>query len=192
MKKLTFEQLKPTIVLAAVTTAVAALLIVTYNLTKDTIAKTAEENTKKSLVEAMGSDDFELLDDWSKYNTEKPDEIKTTAVGKDGSAAFEIIVNGYASGGIDIIIAIDEKGAVKRMNFVAISETPGLGSKVNDGDFLSKFYGISDEAVIVKNEPEADGEVQGITSATYSSKGVANAVNIALDAYKALKEGGAL
>lgn len=192
MKKLTFEQLKPTIVLAAVTTAVAALLIVTYNLTKDTIAKTAEENTKKSLVEAMGSDDFELLDNWSEFNTEKPDEIKTTAIGKDGSTAFEIVVNGYASGGIDIIIAIDEKGAVKRMNFVAISETPGLGSKVNDGDFLSKFYGISDEAVIVKNEPKADSEVQGITSATYSSKGVANAVNIALDAYKALKEGGAL
>ncbi len=40
---------------------------------------------------------------------------------------------------------------------------------------------------IVKNAPAKDSEVQGVTGATYSSKGVAKAVNIAIETYKQLK-----
>ena len=74
-------------------------------------------------------------------------------------------------------------GSVKGISVAGISETPGLGTKVNDSAFLDKFSGKNEAVSIVKTAPKNENEIEAVTSATYSSKGVAKAVNIAITAY---------
>ena len=80
-----------------------------------------------------------------------------------------------------ILCAIDKNGAVSGISIIALGETPGLGSKINDDAFLQRFYGVKSDISIVKSEPKNENEVQGITGSTLSSKGMAKAVNLAVN-----------
>ena len=103
----------------------------------------------------------------------------------DGSLAFDCVVKGYKSG-FDIMVGVKD-GAVFGVAIVSVGEeTPGLGTNTDDPDWLANFKNKTGEVTIVKNKPNpADNEVNAVTSATFSSKGVAKAVNIALGAYNA-------
>ena len=91
--------------------------------------------------------------------------------------AFEITADGYSKGGLHLLIGFDESGSICGISVISIGETPGLGTKVQNKDFLDKFKGISSE----------DYQVDNITGATYSSKGMKAAVNTALEAYSQMK-----
>ena len=117
------------------------------------------------------------------YSYEKPEEIEKVIIKDDGSVAYEIVVNGYSKDGLDLLIAMNNDGSVKGISVISMKETPGLGTKVNDEAFLGKFSGKSEAVTIVKTAPTAENEIQGVTSATYSSEGVADAVNIAIETF---------
>lgn len=76
-------------------------------------------------------------------------------------------------------------------------ETPGLGTKVTEDDFLNKFVNLSSVPKIlpVKVEPTSKptNEVQTITGATISSKAVIAIVNAGMEKLRKVKaEGGEL
>ena len=101
-------------------------------------------------------------------------------------AADNLKAGCIAADGIDAVIAIDKNGAVSGISIIALGETPGLGSKINDDAFLQRFYGVKSDISIVKSEPKNENEVQGITGSTLSSKGMAKAVNLAVKAYSVM------
>ena len=106
----------------------------------------------------------------------------------DGSLAFEVVVKGYKEG-YDILVGV-KGGAVAGVAVVSTGEeTKDLGTKTAEPEYLERFKGSSEKVSIVKNEPKNEGEVQAVTGATYSSKGVASAVNIALSAYDTMQGG---
>lgn len=185
-----FENFKPTVVLTCVTTIVAVLLVVTHQFTYVDTSNVITDKLKSALTEAMGEGEYSIVSDWSEYGAEKPDNVEKLIKRSDGSLAFEIVTDGYSKKGIDLVVAMNSDGTVKGVSVVSLGETPGLGTKVQNDSFLSQFKGKSGSVEIVKNAPKKDGEVQGVTGATYSSKGVAKAVNIALDTYRQLKHDG--
>ena len=76
-------------------------------------------------------------------------------------------------------MGIDENGKISKIEFISLGETPGLGSKVKDNeDFREQFYGKSASPV----------ELDAVSGATFSSKGMKNAVEEALDVYNNNKE----
>ena len=80
---------------------------------------------------------------------------------------------GYG-GLIKITVGLDAQGGVVKVQVINCDgETPGLGQKVKEEGFLRQFIG-GKYAV----------EVDSIASATYSSRGVADAVNMALEIYR--------
>ncbi len=85
-----------------------------------------------------------------------------------------------------MLVAMNEDGSIKAVSVVSLSETPGLGTKVQDGGFLEQYKGKSEKLTAVKSAPSADNEIQAVTGATRSSKGVTEAVNIALEVYPQL------
>lgn len=182
---------RPALTLAAIVAIISALLIVTYNVTYvDTSGiLTAKQSAAAVAVYGGAEEDYEVVpaEDWGAVLTPdvNPDFDRITKVirKKDGSLAFEVVVKGYKDG-YDILVGVKD-GAVAGVAVVSAGEeTPGLGTKTNDPAFLDNFKGISGKAEIVKSAPAADNEVQAVTSATFSSKGVAKAVNIALKAYE--------
>lgn len=182
---------KPALVLAAIAAIASALIIITYNLTYVDTSNRLTEKQEKAVTAIYGgtAEEYEVIPAlvWQRVLfTEEDSELEriTKVIKKtDGSLAFEVVVKGYKEG-YDIMVGVKD-GAVAGVSAVSTGEeTPELGTKTADPSFLEGFKGITGEAVIVKKAPAADNEVQAVTSATRSSRGVANAVNIALRAYE--------
>ncbi len=179
---------KPTVVLATVTASVSALLIAAHNLTYTDTSGIVTEKLLEQCISVMGEGDYSVVTDWKAegYAIDRPDSVEKLIKSSDGRIAFEIVADGYNKEGLDLLIAMNSDGRVDGVGIVSIAETPGLGTNVEDDAFLSEFRGASDNVSIVKKTPKNDTEIEAVTGATYSSKGVASAVNTALSVYSEL------
>lgn len=187
------NNVKPVIVLSLIVALISALIIIVYNVTYVDTSAIITDELSAAITEVYGSaDGFAVVpaDKWRAVLSEEefPRIKKVVRRESDGVLAFEVVVKGYKDG-FDILVGVKDSAVVNVSIVSTGEETPGLGTKTKDASFLAQFAGISGEATVVKTEPSADNEVQAVTSATFSSKGVANAVNISLAAYE--KCGGA-
>ena len=71
--------------------------------------------------------------------------------------------------------SFDENGVITGVMFDVSSETPGLGDKIAEADYINKFIGATD-----------DSGADIIANCTYSSKGAKQAVNKAAAAFAAI------
>lgn len=107
--------------------------------------------------------------------------------GKKNTVAFEASGKGYG-GNIGIMVAFNiEKDELAGIGITTHSETPGLGSRSKtDPTFRAQFKGISiNEAVKVKPD---GGDIDALSGATITSKGVCAGINNSIDTYKRLKD----
>lgn len=168
------DKILPTIVLTIICAFAALLLTFAHEITKDSIAKQKELKFSSTVERLFGECEIKMLG--TNFGC---DEIKNIAVTSDGKTAFEIVADGYSKGGIDVLIGIDENGALSGIEFVALGETPGLGSKVRDEEwFRRQFIGAFDDSY----------RFDAISGATFSSKGMKRAVDTALRVYNENKE----
>ena len=138
------KKIKPVLVLSIICTLICALLIVTYNLTYVDTSGVLTDNLKAGCIAADGEGEYALITDKAaaKLDGEEFGNISKIVKNKTkGTFLFETVVDGYAADGIDAVIAIDKNGAVSGISIIALGETPGLGSKINDDAFLQRFYG---------------------------------------------------
>lgn len=156
------------VILAAICTGIALLLSVVNMLTENVIA----ENVMKEQNKAVLS----IFPDGEEVKEYMLDSGETVfAIIKDGGiigCCVNSVGSGYG-GDINLMVGIDTDGKVSGISFVSMSETPGVGTKVKGKGFVSQFIGLGENAVIGEN-------VDGISGATFSSNGVAEAVNNAL------------
>lgn len=168
------ENIKPTLILTIICLIAALSLTFAHELTKNRIAEQKTLKFNASVEALFGKTDSRLID--SNFGNE---DIKAIAVTPDGKTAIQVSVDGYAKDGINILVGINENGAVSGIEFVSLDETPGLGSKVRDiSTFREQFYGRS----------EVSDKLDAVSGATYSSKGMKKAVNTALRVYIENKE----
>ena len=172
------EKLMPPIVLTLICVISSALLVIAYNLTYVDTTGIITDKLSEGLTELFGtSEGFEMLLN-SDGTVRTYDGVTSVITDGSGKNAFEITADGYSKGGLHLLIGFDENGAVCGISVLTIGETPGLGTKVQDKAYLDRFKGIS----------SPDFQVDGITGATYSSKGMNKAVETAVNAYSQLKE----
>lgn len=97
----------------------------------------------------------------------------------------QVTANG-SQGAIQMMVGVDVNGAVTGVSVIKHSETPNIGTKVvADQAVLDRFIGMSrDGGEITVNT--GNNRFDGVTGATYSSRGVADGVNAALAAVAAL------
>ena len=90
-----------------------------------------------------------------------------------------------------IVKAIKGGDEIKAIKILKHKETPEIGTKVVENkDFEAQYSGKSvREPIAVKKENPGASEIQAISGSTVSSRGVTDAVNIALDIYKELNNG---
>lgn len=212
------EKIKPPMVLTLICLIACGLLVAAYEITYvDNTGVMTEEliDGINSVYGPGASDAFEILknEDGSVLTYQGVDAILS-----DGRCtAFEVTTNGYSSDGLHCLVGLDAGGTVWKVAILSIGETPGLGTKVQDKNFLSQFRGVNyghtltpETGAAVKaravwgtraeiNElQKASVEVIGtshaftldaVTGATKSSNGVYEAVKIALAAYNEMKGG---
>ena len=109
-------------------------------------------------------------------------EATAVYVDENQQTAVLVTANGYNKGGLQVVIGLDAEGTVTGITFVSVTETPGLGTKVQSNPELltDHLVGLSDAAAVE--------QVDGITGATYSSNGMKAAVTCAMDTFAQSKE----
>lgn len=204
------EKIKPPLVLTLICLITCGLLVAAYEATYTDTTGVITDKLTAGLTELYGSaDGFEMLknDDGTVLTYEG-----VTSVLFDGeNTAFEITADGYSTGGLHVLVGVNKGGAVSGVSIMTIGETPGLGTKVQNPDFLSQFKGVryvdtvTEEAAPVKAKAvwgskaeikslDIERQISGgsesgfvldaVTGATYSSNGMYSAVRTALSAYE--------
>ena len=185
--------IKLTVTLFVTCVIVAGLLGLVNMVTKDKIAAINWENTQTAMKAVVADPD----------NTEFSEALENTdamsaaakAAGGTLDSVYEVLVGGenagYAikvvasgsQGNIEMMVGVDAEGVVTGVSIVDNSETSGIGSKVMSNEPLSSGVGVLDQ---FQGKSAADGtltvgkNVDAISGATVSSKGVTAGVNAAL------------
>ncbi len=155
-------------VLTAICICVAALLAVVNMLTRDVIAANAAKEREETVFAI-----FEGADKMEEYALA---DGKTVYLVYSGDAIVGYSVNiaaGGFGGNIDMMVGINSDGTVKGTKIISMSETPGVGTKVNSDSFLGQFTGKGDDIALGET-------IDAISGATISSRAVTDGVKSAL------------
>ncbi len=165
------QKFLPSLVLMLVCAVVCGLLAAANAVTKDKIAQTERDKVQNSLISVFGEDTYTELEC-------SLEDITAVYQNSSGMMIYDITADGYAKDGIRALIGVAPSGTITDIGIVSLSETPGLGTKINNPDYLARYQGINSTMFA----PDA------ISGATYSSNGLKQAVITVLKAHAQLKE----
>lgn len=181
--------------LTAICLVVAALLGGVDAITRDRIYEINNANTIQALrAVATTADEFPIIDvkdnmtDAAAAQGAKLTEAYAVkAGGEQIGYAFKIVASG-SQGDIEMIVGLDADNAVTGVSIVDNKETSGIGSRVMENEALPSGVGVLDQFIGMSGAGSLSvgGNVEAITGATVSSKGVTKGVNAALAVAEAL------
>ena len=175
--------IKPTASLFIITLVAALCLSFVYDITKAPIER-QRQNTKTEAMQKL----IPKASSFEPFETTGRDEAIITSLyaGSDGSGVVGYIIGvspGGYSGRIDMVVGIDADGVIAGVKILRHTETPGLGAKAADEEFIGQFKGKSGLLSAVKSA-ERSNEIQAITAATITSRAVTQGVNDALEFFE--------
>lgn len=149
--------------------------------TQDAMAAVVSDPTVFQAVEAIPQEAVDAAASYGGTLTELYD-------GQGTGYVMKVVASG-SQGSIEMMVGVDAEGAVTGVSVVDHAETSGIGTKVTGNEPLPSGTGVLDQ---FKGMSHADGDlvvgknVDAISGATVSSKGVTAGVNAALAAAEAL------
>lgn len=189
--------MKDAVILCAITLISGALLGGVYQRTKGPIeqAQIAADNKAYQAV-FQGAETFEQEEqltaaiegcnaDLAGMNFGGVAVVKVL-VAKDASGAkagyvITSLSNDSYGGTVKLAVGLTEDGTIKGIEFLEISDTPGLGLKAEKPEFKDQYVGKKAESLtVVKGGGANDEQINAISGATITSKATTNAVNAAL------------
>ena len=177
--------------LTAIALVVAALLGVVNMVTHERIEEFNFAATRAALAEVTpdGADfqPVDLTDDTVAAAAAQGGTLTEMYSVSTGGYACKVVASG-SQGNIEMIVGVDESGAISGISVVENAETKGIGSKVMDNlpnaagvPVLDQFIGLTGagDLVVGKN-------ITAITGATVSTRGITAGANAALAAVATL------
>lgn len=188
-----WETVKISVILFLITAISALLLAYVNNITSPLIAENEKEKINNALNAVCKADAFLEIE---KTQSEKLLEeeydgeiisIYEARSGEDERVGICAIIEtkGYDAG-LRCVIGVDENSAVTGVEIISHNETPGLGANAAKDEFKSQYKGKNSEISVVKANA-GDNEINAISGATMTSKGVTRAVNLAMAISENLK-----
>lgn len=178
--------------LMIVASVASGSLAYTYGVTRERIEKMRLEEQLNAVQEVCGSvagessvsPDSKALELAAQKVEIVSAVFKVERSGQVLAYGFLVTPRGYG-GPLTMMVGIDSEGKVTGVKVLEHRETPGLGDKVvGSSEFLSQFKGKTPADPV-----EIKRDIDAVSGATISSKGVTAGVRAALDAFKAVKEG---
>jgi electron transport complex protein RnfG len=158
--------------LTVISAVCAGILAFVNTLTKKQIAEILVAKTVEAAQSVLPPGSVDVT-------TAKTADGETFYIGRNAAGA----VTGYAIRGADaggyggvIVLMVGfqaDKKTVVCYRTLSASETPGLGTKMNDPSFASQFAGRSAAGLAVTKD---GGEIEAITAATITSRAVCRAI----------------
>ena len=179
---------------------VAGLLGLVNGVTAGPIAEINLQKTQEAMLAVVADPDNTTFSESPLENTQAMTDAASAAGGTLGDI-YEVQVNGEAGGyavtvsasgsqgTIEMMVGVDASGAVTGVSVINHSETSGIGTKVVGNEPTASGVGVLDQFV---GKSAADGtltvgsNVEAITGATVSTRGITTGVNAALAAVGAI------
>lgn len=185
--------IKLTVTLFVTCVIVAGLLGGVNAVTADKIAAINWENTQNAMKAVVAdpdnttfSDALELTGDMtaaaSSAGASLDSVYEVLEGGESAGYAIKVVASG-SQGSIEMMVGVDAEGVVTGVSIVKNSETSGIGSKVMSNEPTATGVGVLSQ---FEGKSAADGalsvgiNVDAISGATVSTKGVTAGVNAAL------------
>ena len=188
------ETIKLGIILLVFALVAAGILGYVNSVTEPIIAEREAREAQEAYQELIPeADEFveftsEELNKYKAINSKVTSIVKAIKGGDE--IGYLLTTNGGGYGGDITVITALIGDEIKAIKILKHKETPEIGTKVDNPDFQAQYSGKSvREPIAVKKENPGASEIQAITGSTVSSRGVTDAVNIALDIYKELNNG---
>ena len=169
---------KLTVTLLGTCLIVALLLGLVNGVTAGPIAEINQQKTEAAMLAVVSDPD----------NTTFSDALELSGDMTAAATAVKVTASG-SQGSIEMMVGVDAEGAVTGVSVVNHSETSGIGTKVVGNEPTASGVGVLDQFI---GKSAADGtltvgtNVDAITGATVSTKGVTAGVNAALAAVAAM------
>lgn len=167
----------------------SAGLGVVYELTKEPIAQAYLKNRIDAIKQVVPEFDNNPYGEKFRIPTGEGDSLDVYPAKMNdnivGYAVSTYTKIGF-SGDIFIMAGFNTNGSIYDIAVLEHSETPGLGTKINEPRFKDQFKGIHPAEVNIKVRNDG-GQIDAITAATISSRAFSDAVQ---RAYNALEKGG--
>ena len=183
--------------LTAISLVVALLLGLTNMLTKDKIDEITRQKTEAALAKVVSASECEfppvedipqaVIDAANEQGGKLTEMYEILVGGENAGYAFKVTASG-SQGNIVMIVGVDADLAVTGVSIVSNSETSGIGSKVMDNEATSAGTGALDQFVGKSGAGTlaVKQNIDAVTGATVSTKGVTKGVNAALAAAEAM------
>lgn len=169
------------VVLGLITFVCALLLGVVNAITKDKIVQNGVDKRNAAMAEIIPGAAFEDLN----VTVPAPDKntpsitgvYKAAVDGKDAGYCVEVKPTSGFNGELTLIVGIAADGTISGVKVTKMAETPGLGAKSQDADWVAQYAGqAADGSLAVTKD---GGTINAITGATITSRAVTLGVNTA-------------
>ena len=167
-------------------------LVAVDKLTREPIARNKALKLQKGILSSLNIEYGEKdIDEKFSANievieTKGTEPVKFYRSKTSGDVAFEIGGTGI-QGPIQATIALSPNlEQIRGLSIVGQEETPGLGGRIVEIDFLNRFKDkkvISGLAILSPGKAEADNEVDGITGATLTCNALEELLNSEIKKY---------
>ena len=185
--------------LTAIAVVVAGLLGLVNNVTKDKIDEANRVKTENAMMEVVEisnpsfSDALAVSEEMAAAAQAFGAKVVELYQVTDGDAAAGYAVKVSASGSqgtIVMMVGVNVDGGVTGISVINHSETSNIGTKVTGNELLDSGIGVLDQfkgLTMPEGGLVVGGDVDAITGATVTTKGVTKGVNGALAAVAAMQ-----
>ena len=187
---------KPVIILVCITLVAGVALSGVYVMTADRIAENKENANQAAFLEVVPDAASFDKDDAVRSAIENAQgtygsvTIENAVVGKDASGnvvGYVVHVSNSDSfdGGLALVVGIRADGSLNGIAFTELHETPGMGMRCGEAEFMDQFVGAQAEQFTLNKGGASSGPdgIDAVNGATVTSNSVVNAVNAALRFY---------
>ena len=187
---------KPVIILLCITLVAGVALSGVYVMTAERIAENKENANQAAFLEVVPDAASFDKDDAVRSAIENAQgtygsvTIENAVVGKDASGnvvGYVVHVSNSDSfdGGLALVVGIRADGSLNGIAFTELHETPGMGMRCGEAEFMDQFVGAQAEQFTLNKGGASSGPdgIDAVNGATVTSNSVVNAVNAALRFY---------
>lgn len=171
------DYIAPTLVLFLICLIVTATLAQTYAVANPIIEKNAQAAADQARAEVLPDGDS-----FTEYKGELVEGISECYMADNKSGMAVTATYKSFGGTLTAMVGIDKDGKVTGVTITEHADTPGLGTKPMDADYLKNSFSGKDkiDADNIKNDPDVDQ----VVGATISSNAIYQTVREALQQYK--------
>lgn len=172
------------LILAVISLVASGILAVVNNITDPIIQQKeleAKESARKELLPEATS--FEKVE--GNFGENVVEVYKTADSSDSPGYIITTEVQGYG-GNFEVMTGIQSDGVISGVKLGTLNETPGLGAKATEPEFIDQFMAISsaNDVFVNKNATGSEGEIVAISGATITSNAVSKGVNDAIALYR--------